>query len=91
MSSSRAISCRYIFRGELNDRRWKRRRSVENAAIIGTMFRLLYKHRPSRLLDVLDMARKCIGEGVSKDEATLQDLQVRFMTSIYPRTKETLF
>ena len=91
MLSSRAISCRHIFRGELNDRRWKRRRSVENAAIIGTMFRLLYKHRPLRLLDVLEMARKCIGEGVGKDEATLQDLQVRFLISVYPRRKETLF
>jgi hypothetical protein len=40
------------------------------------MFQLLYKIHPERLLDVLDLANKFIGEGASKDEATLQDLKV---------------
>ena len=41
------------------------------------MFQLLYKNHPERLLDALDMATKYIGEGASKDEATLQNLKVR--------------
>ena len=66
-----------FFRAELNDRRWKRRCNAENVTFIGIMFRLLYKNQPERLLDVLDMATIYIGEGASKDEATLQNLKVR--------------
>ena len=41
------------------------------------LFQLLYLEHPELLVDILDAAKKCIAEGANKDEATLQDLQVK--------------
>lgn len=71
-----STSERNLSRSELSDRRWKRRRCVEHATILRILFELLYKNHPQLLLDFVDMASKSIFEGASKDEATVQDLQV---------------
>lgn len=75
----RLTKIKWSFRAELRDRKWKRRRSPENVIILGVLFQLLYIDHPELLVDVIEAAKKSIADGASKDEATLQDLQVTYL------------